>query len=86
MYNVCNMYRCFIMILKITAALLLISQCSLSIPLDQFYPFGISERDQELSSDFVNSRRIFFSGSFSFYGRSISSLYVSLVRKCVKHM
>ena len=66
------------MILKITATLLLISQCSLSIPLDQFYPFGISEGDQELSSDFVNARRIFFSGGFSFYNRSIFSLYVSL--------
>ena len=66
------------MILKITAILLLISQCSWSIPLEQFYPFGISEGDQELSSDFVNARFIFFSGGFSFYNRSISLLYVSL--------
>ena len=75
------------MILKITAALLLISQCSLSIPLDQFYPFGNSEGDQELSSDFVDAQRIFFSDGFSFYGRSIFSLYVSLVmqKKYVKH-
>jgi len=67
------------MILKIAAALLLISQCSLSIPLNQFYPFGISEGDQELSSDdFVAARFVFFSGGFSFYNRSISFLYVSL--------
>ena len=67
------------MILKIAAALLLISQCSLSIPLNQFYPFGISEGDQVFSSDdFVAAQFVFFSSGFSFYNRSISFLYVSL--------
>ena len=66
------------MILKITVALLLITRCSWSIPLDQFYPFGISEGDQELSSDTAFSRFIFFSSGFSFYNQSTSTFHVSL--------
>lgn len=42
--------RCFIirhikMALSTTIALLLILQCTWSIPLDQFYPFGTGEKD-----------------------------------------
>jgi len=62
--------------LKSTAvALLLIAQYSWCIPLDQFYPFGTTEGDQELSnsgfSRFISSPR------FSFFGISRSFLYVS---------
>lgn len=69
------------MMLRITVTLLLITQCSWSIPLDQFYPFGASEGDQQIFSSFSNPgfpRSIFFSSGFSFYNRSMFFLSVSL--------
>ena len=71
----------FMMILRITFALLLIAQCSRSIPLDQFYPFGANEGDQELSSNSINTgtlRSVFFSNGFSFYNISMYYFHVSL--------
>ena len=67
------------MILRITVALLLIVQYSSSIPLDQFYPFGANEGDQELSSNSGTPEYIPFSNGFSFYNSSKFYFYVSLM-------
>ena len=68
----------FMMILRITVALLLIVQYSRSIPLDQFYPFGANEGDQELSSNTGTLRSVFISNGFSFYNISRFHFRVSL--------
>ena len=68
----------FMMILRLTVALLLIAQYSRSIPLDQFYPFGANEGDQELSSNTGILRFIFLSNRFSFYNISRFQYHVSL--------
>jgi len=34
--------------IAIIISLLLIAKCSWCLPLDQFYPFGVDEKDQEL--------------------------------------
>ena len=70
----------FMMILRIIIALLLIAQYSWCIPVDQFYPFGASEGDQQIFSNFFSPgfpQSLFLSNGFSFYNRSIFSLSVS---------
>jgi len=66
------------MLVSIAIALLLITQYSWCIPLNQFYPFGIAEGDLVLPnsafSRFISSER------FSFFGVSRSFFYV----RCIK--
>ena len=77
------------MILRITVTLLLIAQCSWSVPVDQLYSFGISEGDQELLSTSINAgptQSVSFSNGFSFYNISRFLFRVSFTRKIVcKH-
>ena len=72
------------MILRITVTLLLIAQCSWSVPVDQLYSFGISEGDQEFLSTSINAgptQSVSFSNGFSFYNISRFLFHVSFTRK-----
>jgi len=63
--------------IAIIISLLLIAKCSWCLPLDQFYPFGVDEKDQELKPpDHFYAFPVIISENFTFEFSSRRALFV----------
>ena len=67
--------------ITIIISLLLIAKCSWCIPLDQFYPFGADENDQELKPS--DAFPVIISENFTFEFSPKQALFVRFLKKHV---
>lgn len=67
--------------------LILIPAKTAAVPLQEFYPFGLSSGDYELQqisgANSSSQRSLTVGGGFSFYGNSYSRLIVSNIYYCI---